>query len=153
MKQHWISWILPCCVSNLSTLPVARPCRLCSSLSEKVVNGMMQCAVRCDGCVVVVVLFPSTFLMRTHTQRKRESSSHAMTETNSWVARPVSITGGGKIALHRGEEERGMSWTGEIGQRWSVFFPPKKACLIARWLFAVDMQDGWIAEKVRQIRS
>lgn len=53
----------------------------------------------------------------------------AVTETNSWVAtfpRPASITGRGKIALHRGEEERGMSWTGEIGWRWRTFLPPRR---------------------------
>lgn len=83
------------------------------------INGVMQFAVRCDGCVLVVVLDASHTHTRPHAQSEAKGERtpsniyhEAVTETNSWVAGPASITGRGKIAQQRGEEGRGdeLDW-------------------------------------------
>lgn len=82
----------------------------------------------------------------------------AMTETNSRAARPVSITGLGKTALHR-EEEREKDGVKEAekdepeGRDWTEMdcIPEKHAVKGGRlWLLVCGTVEGIRVEKVKQ---
>lgn len=123
VKQHWISWVFGLLWLPPLDFPHAPvPCPMWQPFS-----GLMGwcTATRCDRRMVAPVHLPSLSHTHTHIYHR------AMTETNSGAARPVSLTGSGKTALHRQEERekegvtagsRGeLSWKGKITPRWNIF--------------------------------
>lgn len=81
----------------------------------------------------------------------------AMTEPNSWGARPVSLTGLEKTALHREVERekdgvREAKKDGLEGRDWTEMdcIPEKKVLKKEDWLFVCSTVEGIRVKKVKQ---